>query len=98
MSTAAERHDPAGVRAALRNRPLRHANELVIKAGLAGCAFVSLATTALIIFVLLQETVSFFQEVSFSQFFLDTEWQPLFKPTSFGIWELVAGAAALVLL
>jgi phosphate transport system permease protein len=85
------------LREALRRRPLRHANEFVIKGLLAACATVSLVTTALIIFVLLVETVSFFQRVSLSDFFLDTNWQPLFKPETFGIWELVAGTANVVL-
>ena len=82
--------------AALRKRPLRHANEAVIKGLLGACATVSVATTALIIIVLARETASFFQDVSFRQFFLETKWQPLFKPESFGIWELVAGTANVV--
>ncbi|MCH7579297.1 MAG: phosphate ABC transporter permease subunit PstC [Chloroflexi bacterium] len=60
------------------------------------CAAVSLITTALIIFVLFSESATFFQEVSFREFFLDTEWQPLFDPVSFGIWELVAGTVNVV--
>jgi phosphate transport system permease protein len=35
--------------------------------------------------------------VSFVDFFLETEWQPLFEPVSFGIWELVAGTLNVVL-
>jgi phosphate transport system permease protein len=83
--------------AALRRRPLRRANEVVIKGLLMGCAAISLVTTALIIFVLAEETVAFFQEVSFADFVLDTNWQPLFQPESFGIWELVAGTGNVVL-
>jgi len=41
--------------------------------------------------VLIRESLTFFEKVSLSDFFLDTEWQPLFQPVSFGIWELVAG-------
>ncbi len=37
------------------------------------------------------ETIGFFQEVSFSEFFLDTEWTPLFVNKHFGIWPLVTG-------
>lgn len=58
---------------------------------LALCATVSLVTTVLILGVLISETLTFFQQVSPADFFLDTEWQPLFEPVSFGIWELVAG-------
>ena len=84
-------------RESLRKRPLSRWNETIIKAALAACAFVTLATTALIIFVLFRETISFFREVSFADFFLDTEWQPLQEPVSFGIWELVAGTLNVVL-
>jgi phosphate transport system permease protein len=34
--------------------------------------------------------------VSFNDFLLETEWQPLFRPVSFGIWELVAGTMNVV--
>jgi phosphate transport system permease protein len=96
MATPARELTDAELGAALRKRPLRHANEAVIKGLLAACATISLVTTALIIFVLAEETIAFFQEVSFAAFFLDTEWQPLFKPESFGIWELVAGTGNVV--
>ncbi len=97
MSTAINRPNAESVHNTLRKRPLRRIDEVIVKGVLAGCATVSLVTTALIIFVLFSETASFFQKVSFADFFLDTEWQPLFKPTSFGIWELVAGTANVVL-
>lgn len=93
----AERAQPATVYDTLRKRRLRHANEVIIKALLALSATISLVTTLLIIAVLLGETASFFREVSFADFFLDTKWQPLFNPVSFGIWELVAGTANVVL-
>jgi phosphate transport system permease protein len=49
------------------------------------------ATTAGIILVLAVETASFFRDVSFAQFFGDTQWTPLFAQKHFGIWALVAG-------
>jgi phosphate transport system permease protein len=76
---------------ALRKRRLGRPGEIVIMAVLALCATVSLVTTVLILGVLISETLTFFQQVSPADFFLDTEWQPLFEPVSFGIWELVAG-------
>ncbi|MDZ4278512.1 MAG: phosphate ABC transporter permease subunit PstC [Dehalococcoidia bacterium] len=76
---------------------MRRAGERVIISSLVLCSAVSLLTTALIIYVLFSETATFFQEVSFKQFFLTTRWQPLFAPTSFGIWELAAGTANVVL-
>ncbi|MEX0786567.1 MAG: phosphate ABC transporter permease subunit PstC, partial [Dehalococcoidia bacterium] len=84
------------VHQALRKRPFSHAGEVVIKALLLLCATASLVTTGLIIYVLFSETATFFQEVSPREFFLDTNWQPLFKPVSFGIWELVAGTVNVV--
>lgn len=82
--------------AALKRRRFRHLDELVIKNVLLACAAVSVVTTFAIIFVLLRESLSFFQEVSVRDFFFETNWQPLFEPTSFGIWELVAGTANVV--
>jgi len=80
----------------LRSKPLRHVGELMIKTLLAACAMVSLATTVLIAFVLFRETITFFGDVSLGDFFLETEWQPLFNPVSFGVWELVAGTVNVV--
>ena len=55
------------------------------------CAVISIFVTAGIISVLLVETVAFFKEVSFKQFFLDTQWTPLFTIKRFGIWALISG-------
>jgi phosphate transport system permease protein len=87
----------AGLHEALRRRRLRHANEFVIQGLLVACAAVSFVTTAAIVVVLVSESVPFFRNVSLRAFLLETEWQPLFKPVSFGIWELVAGTANVVL-
>jgi phosphate transport system permease protein len=70
----------------LRKRRFKYADETVIRGLLTLCALVSLVTTGAILFVLLEETISFFREVSFAQFFLETNWQPHFEPISFGIW------------
>jgi phosphate transport system permease protein len=80
----------------LKKRPLKHVNERVILALLYGCGAVSLVTTGAIIYVLLGETVAFFREVSLRDFFLETQWQPLFRPVSYGVWELEAGTANVV--
>lgn len=82
---------PGAVHQALRKRPLKHGGEFLIMSALVLCATVSLVTTALIIYVLFSESATFFREVSLADFFLETEWQPLFDPVSFGIWELVMG-------
>jgi phosphate transport system permease protein len=81
----------------LKRRPFRHLGERVIELVLFGCAAVSLLTTIAIVVVLFDETFSFFRDVPVQDFFLETEWQPLFNPVSFGIWELVAGTVNVVL-
>jgi len=65
--------------------------EKFIAAILFSCALVSVFTTFGIIFIIFQETFSFFQEVSLAQFFLDTRWTPLFAQRHFGIWPLLNG-------
>lgn len=76
--------------AALLSRRRRW-SEAIMRGVLFVLAMVSLLTTFGIIFVLLQETVLFFQEVSLAQFFLDIRWTPLFASKRFGIWPLVNG-------
>ncbi|MBA4180601.1 MAG: phosphate ABC transporter permease subunit PstC [Anaerolinea sp.] len=75
------------LRKSIRSRPF----EFVIVGALWLCGLVTLLTTVLIVVTLFEETAQFFQEVSPAAFFLDTNWQPLFEPETFGIWELVAG-------
>ncbi|NQE38548.1 phosphate ABC transporter permease subunit PstC [Microcoleus asticus] len=65
--------------------------EKIIGAVLFACAFVSVATTFGIVWIIFQETLGFFQEVSLAQFFLDTRWTPLFAEAHFGIWPLLNG-------
>lgn len=83
-----------GMRKLLSNRFLirrRRAEEGVVKTALLFFALFSVLTTLGIIYVLFQETILFFREVSFAQFFLDTRWTPLFASQRFGIWPLVNG-------
>jgi phosphate transport system permease protein len=77
--------------AAVQLDQARPISERLIKYVLFACGAISIATTAGIIFVLLFETIAFFRRVSFVQFFLDTQWTPLFADKHFGIWPLVAG-------
>jgi len=70
---------------------LRRGREAAIHGILFLCAFISIFTTAGIIFTLLQETIGFFREVSILDFITDTRWTPLFKPQHFGILPLLAG-------
>ena len=77
---------------ALRKRPFRHPGENLIMVALVLCATVSIATTFAIVYILFADAVGFFREVSFWHFFNPTnEWQTLFEPRRFGVWELVFG-------
>jgi phosphate transport system permease protein len=52
---------------------------------------VSVLTTVGIVVVLAYETLGFFREVSFTQFFADTEWTPRFASRRFGVAPLLCG-------
>ena len=75
----------------LRRTRAAKAHERLIEHVLLACGLVSIVTTAAIVAVLLLETVEFFSAVSIVDFFLDTEWTPLFAEKHFGIWPLMAG-------
>lgn len=65
--------------------------ELVIEYALLAAASVSVFTTLGIVYVLLSESVKFFQEVSIWHFLTDTQWTPLFSDQRFGIAVLLSG-------
>ncbi len=66
-----------------RSRP----GETVIESLLFFCGFVSIFTTLGIVYVLLSESLVFFQQVSLMEFFGSTSWQP--QIDQFGIWPLI---------
>jgi phosphate transport system permease protein len=55
------------------------------------CAAVSVATTVAIVASLVPPTLEFFGEVGLGEFFLHSDWSPLFSPPEFGVLPLVAG-------
>ena len=63
--------------------------ERVIEVVLFACGALSILTTLGILSILLYETVLFFRDVSFAQFFLDDAWTPMTE--HYGIWPLVSG-------
>jgi phosphate transport system permease protein len=63
--------------------------ERTIKAVLALCALVSVATTVGIVVALALPTVEFFGEVSIVDFLTGTEWAPLFADAKFGVLPLL---------
>ena len=73
----------------LRGRP--RPGEAAIEVLLRLCGVLSIFTTIGILYVLLSQTVQFFSEVPLRDFFLDTQWTPLFADKHFGIWPLVSG-------
>ena len=87
------RPDPA--RPLVAARP-RH-GERVIKALLALCAAVSVATTAIIVVSLIVPTIGFFGEVSFGEFFSTDDWAPLNADASFGVLRVVVGTLSTTL-
>ena len=72
-------------------RSSRTVGERAIEAFLLACGALSIFTTIGIILVLVVESALFFENVSLSQFFFDTEWTPLFMEKHFGIWPLICG-------
>lgn len=56
------------------------------------CAGVSTLVTLGIVAVLLSQTVAFFREIPFADFFTDTRWTPNFQEQHFGIAPLLTGS------
>lgn len=75
----------------LRRKRARNWKENSIRIGLFAAAFLSVLTTAGIIFVLVSESVGFFEHVSLKEFLTGTRWTPLFEPARFGVLPLVCG-------
>jgi len=69
----------------------RRNKERLIETGLLAAACSSVAVTFAIIFILLKESLRFFQEVSIFDFLTDTQWTPLFDDAHFGIITLISG-------
>jgi phosphate transport system permease protein len=69
----------------------RRSKEAAIKWLLFAAASVSVLTTAGIVYVLLSESIRFFQKVPLWSFLTDTQWTPLFDDAHFGIGVLLSG-------
>ncbi|BFM39539.1 phosphate ABC transporter permease subunit PstC [Synechocystis sp. LKSZ1] len=65
--------------------------ERIIAAVLFLAAFSSVATTIGIVYILLEESWQFFQQVPVLEFLTGTEWTPLFQDPQYGIWPLLSG-------
>lgn len=75
----------------LSKNAMRHVSERLIESLLFAAAAVSVLTTIGIVYVLVSESVHFFQNVSIVDFLTDTQWTPLFDDAHFGIMVLVSG-------
>src|SRR5574337_101080 len=69
---------PATTSARLKKSRTRHMKERVIEFVLFLAAFVSVFTTAAIVYILASESLVFFRSVSIIDFLTDTQWTPLF--------------------
>ena len=75
----------------LARNAMRNLSERVIEALLFAAAAVSVLTIVGIVYVLVSESIHFFQRVSMVDFLTDTQWTPLFDDAHFGIMVLVSG-------
>ena len=75
----------------LAQRRARIIKERAIESILFLAALVSVLTTVGIVYVLVKESVLFFQHVSIVDFLTDTQWTPLFDDAHFGIMVLLSG-------
>ena len=71
--------------------------ELFLKGIFGLCTLVSVFTTFGIIFVLFQDSIPFFQQVSLKEFLTGREWAPQFNPAKFGVLPLVCGTILVTL-
>jgi len=69
----------------------RKVKENIIEKGLQLSAILTVFTTFGILWVLLSESLPFFQEVSVWEFLTGTKWTPLFESKHFGVLPLVMG-------
>ena len=55
------------------------------------CAIISILTTVAILFTLIFQALSFFNEISIWEFLTGTRWTPILKPRAYGVLPLVSG-------
>jgi phosphate transport system permease protein len=75
----------------LKHKFSRNIRERVIEFILFLAAFVSVATTLGIVFILAWESVVFFRHVPLATFLTDTMWTPLFSEPRYGVLPLLSG-------
>ncbi|MBD2634505.1 phosphate ABC transporter permease subunit PstC [Limnothrix sp. FACHB-881] len=74
-----------------RSRDRQRWTERAIELLLLLAALSSIATLLGILYVLVGESLQFFQQVSLWEFITETRWTPLFGDPKYGIWPLLSG-------
>jgi phosphate transport system permease protein len=69
----------------------RNLQEKAIEFVLFLAAFSAVATTVGILYILISESVGFFEKISLLEFLSDTQWTPLFADPHYGILPLLSG-------
>lgn len=64
---------------------------------LIACVSVTVLVSTTVVFILGKECLTFFSQVSVSEFFLGTKWEPLIEPRNFGVLPLVTGTFLVVI-
>lgn len=75
----------------LKKKRTRHMKEQAIEVLLFFAAFVSVFTTVAILYILVSESLVFFEHVPLFDFLTDTQWTPLFADAHYGILPLLSG-------
>jgi len=75
----------------LRHNFKRHIRERIIESILFLAALFSVFITFAIVYMLVSESLVFFEHVSLREFLTDTQWTPLFDDAHYGILPLVSG-------
>jgi phosphate transport system permease protein len=83
--------DASPQRQRLARRRARIIRERLIELVLFFAALVSVFTTVGIVYILVKESVVFFEQVPIGKFLTDTQWTPLFDDAHFGIMVLLSG-------
>ena len=84
---------PSSPNAGAKSAQLRYrqARDRVVEAVLLACGLVAVFTTVAIVFILVKESIAFFDHVTLWEFLTGTTWTPLFADAKYGILPLVAG-------
>ncbi len=90
-ATRLAEREPKNLAAFAKLQSRRKRREAAIEAVLLAAACVSVLTTLGIVYVLVSESVAFFQHVPLLSFLTDRQWTPLFDDAHFGIAVLLAG-------